>query len=121
MRYIVSQQLIDDILENELKGYSFPVKPAYNPRMRANGRTVAVFHPWGQIKQIKAIEVGKQDSPDRKFLVDTLLHEYLEAEIFIKQYDEPFYNKLSKSGDYNRHKWINFKIDEFFNGLEGQQ
>ena len=121
VRYAITQEQIDSILENELKEYSFPVKPVYNPRIRANGRTIAEVYPWGQLKQIKAIEIGKQDVSDRKFLIDTLLHEYFEAEIFIKQYADEFYKNISKSGDYKRHMWINTQIDKFFKGLRGSK
>ena len=39
IRYPITQELIDDILNNELKDFDFPVKPVYNSRIRANGIT----------------------------------------------------------------------------------
>ena len=47
--YPISQELIDDILNNELKEFDFPVKPVYNPRIRNNGITKAKMHSWGQL------------------------------------------------------------------------
>ena len=44
------------------------------------------MYSWGELKKIKSIEIGKQDSPDKAFLVNTLLHEYFEAEILKNQY-----------------------------------
>jgi hypothetical protein len=121
VRYAVTQQQIDDVLENELKGFVFPVKPVYNSRIRANGRTIGELYPWGQLKDIKAIEIGKQDLPNRNFLIDTLLHEYYEAYIMQKQFTDGFFKNLSKAGDQKRHKWINSKISDFFNGIGGMK
>ena len=120
-RYPVTQQQIDEILENELKDYNFPVKPVYNPRIKVNGRTKGEIYKWGQLKRIISIEIGKQDSPIKNFLIDTILHEYLEAKIMIKQYTDSFYEKLSKSSDNNRHKWIYDQIEKFFRKMEGDK
>ena len=118
-RYSVTQEQIEDILENELKDFEFVVKPVYNPRIRANGITKGEIYPWGELKQIKSIEIGKQDNPNRSFLVDTLLHEYYEAEIMIKQYTNDFFKKLSRAGTVERHKWIDSQIAKFLNKMEG--
>jgi len=117
-RYPVNQEIIDDILNNELKELSFPVKPRYNSRIRANGITKGEIFPWGQLKRIVSIEIGKQDRADRKFLVDTLLHEYYESKIMINQYSNAYYNMLSKAGDAKRHKWIDDQIAAFFKEME---
>ena len=111
-RYPVTQDLIDDILSTDLKSFSFPVKPMYNPRIQDNGRTVSSV--LGQKKDIKRIEIGKQDKPSRDFLIDTLLHEYYEAEIIVKRLEDNFYWNLDKTVPVERHKWINAKIAEFF-------
>ena len=117
-RYPVTQKQIDDILCNELKNIQFPVKPVYNPRIRANGITKGEMYSWGQLKKIESIQIGKQDSPSKEYLIDTLLHEYYEAEIMSRQYGEKFYNDLNKSGDIKRHAWINKQIERFFNNEE---
>ena len=117
-RHSVTQDQIDDVLDNELKDYAFPVKPIYNPWIRANGLTKGEIYKWGQLKRIVSIEIGKQDKPDRDFLIDTLLHEFYEADIMAKQYDVDFYRKLYRAGDEKRHAWINSQIAEFFRKLE---
>ena len=119
MRFPVTQEQIDDILANELKDFTFPVRPVYNPHIKDNGRAIAEVYKWGELKRIKTIEIGKQDIPGRLFLTGTLLHEYYEAEIMKRQYAEDFYKKLYKSADENRHKWINAQIQKFFKGMEG--
>ena len=113
IRYPVTQELIDDILNNELKDYTFPAKPVFNSRIRANGITKGEVYQWGQLKRIVSIEIGKQDKPDREFLIDTMLHEYYEAYIMQKQFNEDFYTKLYKAGDIKRHEWINKQIEIF--------
>jgi len=118
VRYPVTQEQIDDILKNELRSLEFPVWPVYNSRIRANGITKGEVYPWGQLKRIISIEIGRQDRSDRKFLADTLLHEYFEAEIMARQFEDEFYRGLSKAGDSKRHEWIDKKIAEFLDGLE---
>ena len=118
-RHIITQEQIDDILANELQAFTFPVKPVYNPRIKDNGRTIAEMYKWGQLKRIVSIDIGKQDEPDREFLVDTLLHEFYEVEILEKQYIDDYYRALSRT-DSKRHAWINDKISRFFKRLEGQ-
>ena len=118
IRYPVTQELIDDILNNELKDFNFPVKPIYNSRIRANGITKGEIYKWGQLKRIVSIEIGKQDKPDRAFIINTMLHEYYEAFIMEKQFNDDFYTKLYKSGDKKRHEWIDEQINTFFKDLE---
>jgi hypothetical protein len=118
IRYPVTQEQIDDVLKNELKNFEFPVKPIYNPRIKDNGRTIGEIYKWGQLKQIKSIEIGKQDNQSRHFLIDTLLHEYYEAEIMEKQYTDDFYKKLSNLKDNERHNWIHKQIELFFKEME---
>jgi len=112
-RYPVTQEQIDDILDNELKNYVFPVKPLYNSRIKDNGRTIAEMYKWGQLKRIKSIDIGKQDEPDREFLIDTLLHEFYEAEILEKQFMDDYYRSLARP-DLKRHEWIDEQIKQFF-------
>ena len=57
----------------------------------------------------------------RKFLIDTLLHEYYETEIMKRQYADGFYKKLDRAGDAKRHKWINEQIEIFFKEMEGKK
>ena len=115
-RYAITQEQIEDILKDELKDFAFPVSPEYNPRIRDNGRIV--FEVKGTSKRLKRIEIGKQDSPHRKFLVDTLLHEYYEADIVANRLSSELYSKLDNALTIDRHKWINERIAEFFKKLE---
>jgi len=117
MRYPITQNDIDDIVSNELNSLVFPVKPMYNSRIKDNGRTIAEMYKWGQLKQIRGIEIGKQDKPTREFLIDTLLHEYYEALILEKQFSDEFFNRLAKS-DVKRHEWIDEQIRTFISDLE---
>jgi len=120
-RYPISQEQIDDVLNNELKDFAFPVKPTYNPRIWANGMTTGEMYKWGQLKDgTLSIQIGKQDRPDRKFLVDTILHEYYESQIMINQYSNAFYRQLSKKSILLQHEWIDEQIAEYFKGLEGK-
>ena len=119
-RYPVTQGEIDDVLSNELKGFQFPVKPLYNPRIWSNGMTTGFVYKWGQLKEgTLSIEVGKQDRPAREFLIDTLLHEFYEAQILINQYTDEFFRKLSKKSSKAQHEWIYAQINKYFEGLEG--
>jgi len=120
-RYTVTQEQIDEILSEELKDYQFPVKPIYNPRIRDNGITTTEVFRTGEIKGIKLIQIGKQDIPGKAFLIDTLLHEYLETEILIKQNTNSLYRRLNESDTKKRHNWINKQISKFFKKLETRQ
>ena len=101
-------------MKKELKDYEFPVHPVYNPRIGSNGKTVAEVSPSKRVIRIKKIEIGKQDSSSRRFLTDTLLHEKLESDIFLKRETDAKYAKLDKATKEQRHKWINNEIDRFF-------
>jgi len=121
IRYPVTQETIDNILANELKDFNFQPYPVYKSNLRgANGITRFIIYPWGQTK-VTSIEIGKQDKPERKFLIDTLLHEYFEALILEKQHTEEYYAKLHKMADNKRHEWINKQIIKFFDEMEGKQ
>ncbi len=114
-RHSVSQMQIDNIIENELVNVKFTSYPKYNPRIRANGKTIAEVFPWGDVKSI-AIQIGKQDSARREFLINTLLHEELEARIFARTTDH--YRRLNNATNSDRHGYINAVIKRFF-GLKG--
>ncbi len=111
--YNISQEQIDNIANNELKNINFPVKPKYNSRIRGNGKTIAIPYPWGEIKTIKEIQIGKQDKSTKEFLIDTLLHEKLEAKILTTKTSK--YNQLSKMNEDDRHLYINKVIKKYFN------
>ena len=103
---------INQLLENELKNVKMPVKPTYNSRIRDNGKTFAVAYSWGEVKEIKAIQIGKQDKDTKEFLIDTLLHEKLEAKILITKTDK--YKGLNNMSEIKRHEYINKVIERYF-------
>ena len=110
--YAISQEQIDNICNNELQNIKFQKKPEYNPRIGDNGRTKYIEYPWGECKEITKIEIGKQGKNTKEFLIDSLLHEKLEAKIASTNTD--YYNKLKNIGDYDRHTYINRIIKRYF-------
>lgn len=95
-----------------MSGIKFPIAPEYNSRIRDNGKTIATVYHWGEVKEIKAIYIGKQDKDTKEFLIDTLLHEKLEAKILITKTDK--YQKLNSMSDEKRHEYINNVIKRYF-------
>lgn len=110
--YSLSQEQIDNICNNELKNIKFPKKPEYNPRIGDNGRTKYIEYPWGECKEITKIEIGKQDKNTKEFLIDSLLHEKLEAKI--ASTNTSYYKKLKNMSDDDRHIYINKIIKRYF-------
>lgn len=111
--YSISQKQIDDMCNNELKNIKFPKKPTYNPRIGDNGRTKYIDYPWGECKEITKIEIGKQDKNTKEFLIDSLLHEKLEAKIASTNTNK--YRRLKSISDDDRHVYINKIITRYFN------
>ena len=111
--YSISQEKINEICNNELKNIKFPKKPIYNARIGDNGRIKYIEYPWGECKEITAIEIGKQDKDTKEFLIDSILHEKLEAKIASINTNK--YRKLKEDTDENRHQYINKVITKYFN------
>lgn len=111
-RFEVSEKVFSSVIKNELSGIKFPIAPEYNSRIRDNGKTIATVYHWGEVKEIKAIYIGKQDKDTKEFLIDTLLHEKLEAKILITKTDK--YQKLNSMSDEKRHEYINNVIKRYF-------
>ncbi len=111
-RYEISDKQIESIMNNELSSIKFPVKPIYNSRIRDNGKTIATVYSWGEVKEIKVIYIGKQDKDTKEFLIDTLLHEKLEAKILMTKTNK--YENLNKVSDIKRHEYINKVIERYF-------
>lgn len=88
-RYAISQEEIDDVLGNELAGIRFSMHPVYNPRVKTDGKTtIEEVHPG--FNRVKKVEIGPQSDPSRAWLIDTILHEELEARIALRA-DDLFY------------------------------
>ncbi len=110
-----SDEHIEDILDNELSGVKFTVKPVYNARIRSQGKTSATISPLGRIT-VNKIEIGKQMRDTRECLIDSLLHEELEARIMKHADKNEFYKHLNETSEKERHKYINKVIKRFFDG-----
>lgn len=113
----VSDEVIDNVLKNELNGVRFTTKPVYNSRIRTQGKTSATVSPLGKGKVTK-IEIGKQVKNTRECLIDSLLHEELEARIIERSYHNKFYTKLMNASETERHRYIDKVIERFFAGKE---
>lgn len=113
-KYPVTNKQIEDILQKEMSGVRVTQKPVYNGRIRSQGKTTATVYPWGETKSINAIEIGKQVKDTRECLLDTMLHEELEARILLKKDKSPYYEKLYNGGDKVIHAHIDRVIKKFF-------
>lgn len=115
-KFPTSDGEIKDVLSNELSGVKMLSTPKYNGRIRSQGLTECEMYPWGQFKSIKKIEIGRQVNGTRECLIDTILHEQLEAKIVSMKDKSDFYGKLFSSGDQEIHKYIDRVIKRFFKG-----
>ena len=91
-RYIYesSQAEIDELLVNELSGIRFSKKPVYSNRIKTPGKTVIMRDESGS-KYIKSMQIGRQEHPGRKELIDSLVHEELEARIALNRHSSEKY------------------------------
>lgn len=110
--YPASQEEIDALLAGALAGVKFSASPRYNPRIVTPGRTDVGYNETGS-KCIKRMDIGKQYSPDKKALIDTLLHEELEARIWLNRHSKELYWELNSASDRERHAYIQKIIDRF--------
>lgn len=108
----VSQKQIDDIVSEDLTGIKLSARPVYNPRIRTPGKTIFELYPWGEVKRVKSVEIGKQVSADKWELIDTLLHEEMEARIFTRP--TRLHKKLADVGkDDEIHAYIDRVLDRY--------
>lgn len=106
----ISQEQIDGILKNELSGISFSANPVYNPRIASQGKTTIGFFLWGEYKGVVKMEIGKQLAEGKENIIDSLLHEELEARL-AKRLGREAMEKLS---DDEIHGYINKTIERYF-------
>lgn len=117
-RYPTSQDQIDGITKNVLGGVRFSCKVLYNSRIRSAGKmTAKELH--GRV-WIEKIEIGKQYKDGVKELIDTILHEELEARIVKRAFNEGSerYMKMFRAGDSAIHPYINKVIARYL-GMKG--
>lgn len=112
-KYKYTQNDLDEICKNELGNVRFTVHPKYNGRIVDQGRTDAIRLPSGRIV-IKDILIGRQAFGSRESLLDSLIHEELEARIWVKSNYSSRFKRLSQGSDVKRHGYINIAIQRFF-------
>jgi hypothetical protein len=112
-KFPTTQDEIDDILSKELSGIRFSSKPTYNSRIRSPGKTTISISSLGS-RQIKSMEIGKQFKEGKNELIDTLIHEELEARIGLKADKAVKFSRLENASEAIRHKYINAVIERFF-------
>ena len=95
-------------------GFEIIKHPTYNGRLRDQGKTTAELYPWGEVKQIKKIEIGPQSKDTKECLIDSIVHEELEAKIMLESGKSDFYKEIHEMSDDDRHAYINSKIKELF-------
>lgn len=112
-RYKTSQKEIDDIINSTLRNVWFSAPVVYNPRIRSVGKTTAK-EKYGIVK-IEKIEIGMQSKEGREELIDTLLHEELEARIMIRAFNNNSekFAQLFQGGDDTIHLYINKVIKRY--------
>ena len=115
-RFATSQKHINDLIGDDLYNINFTVDPVYNPRIRDNGRTIITESAvTGEVIRVEKVEIGKQDKGSAEFLIDTIIHEELEARIAIRTGRSKKYNRLYyECTDDERHEYINKLIDRYF-------
>lgn len=110
----VTQDRIDRVIKESLPHIRFVVPPAANNKLRYNGVTKYKSFPWGEIN-VTSIQIGKQKNASDLELIDTLLHEQLEAKILIRalNYKSKRFKALNNAGDKARHDYINRVIARY--------
>jgi hypothetical protein len=108
-----SQEIVDEAIGKHLKGIRFTMKPVYNDRIKNNGRTV--INVLGNKKTVKKVEIGRQEHDSEFHLLDTLIHEELEARIAVRA-DRNWHGKYGKMfGKIEQtHKYIYAVIARYF-------
>lgn len=112
-KHAVSQEQIDGLLKTRLQGVNFTKSPVYNSRIRSDGKTTYVTYPSGRVS-VEKVEIGKQSKKSDEYLIDTILHEELEARIALRSNTSRKYSRLHMSTEKERHKYIDKVIKRYF-------
>ena len=59
------------------------------------------------------MQIGKQEHPGKKELIDSIVHEELEARIALNSHSSELYWHLDSCTDEERHAYIQKVIDRF--------
>lgn len=112
-KYAVTQERIDDLVSSKLQGVKFTQKPVYNSRIRSDGKTTYSTAPSGRVS-ISKVEIGKQSKDSDEYLIDTILHEELEARIALRSNNIKKFDELHTSTEKERHAYIDKVIKRYF-------
>lgn len=111
--YSVTQEQVDDLIQNELSGIRFSAKPKVNNRIKSPGKTRKVYNSRTDRYEL-IIEIGKQYSDSRKDLIDTLIHEELEARIIANRHHRDLYYDFLHPIDNDAiHAYIQRIVDRY--------
>lgn len=105
-RVSYTQEELDEVIERNGIDFNLPVKPTVNPRLRTPGATryTQVFPGYNKVT---AIEIGPQKNGDEKELVDTILHESIEAKLIERN------DARLAGGDAEVHPYIERVIEKY--------
>ncbi|MEG0620546.1 MAG: hypothetical protein RR477_05395 [Raoultibacter sp.] len=108
-----SQDEIDALVSGVLSGVRFSTRPIYNSRIGTPGLTKIGIDKQTGRKYANPVHIGKQAKPGEAELVDTLLHEELEARIWLDRHRSDRYWHLNNASDDERHAYIQKIIDRY--------
>ena len=119
-KYPASQKQIDKLASTKLKNIRFSSRLVYNEKLKEYGKTHWIYGKKGlsgesKIIGVRLIQIGKQTKPGSKELMDTMIHEELEARIGTQRYSK--YAKLQGYSDDEidtRHEYIQAVINRYF-------
>lgn len=108
--YPVTQEQIDGLLSGKLSNLQLRTRPQYNARIRTPGKTTFLVYSWGEVKSVKKTEIGKQYRDTEESLIDTILHEELEARLTLRFGAD----QILQWGDEEVHRRIDSIIKRYF-------
>lgn len=118
IKYPTSQEKIDEIIKTTLKGIRFSGPVIYNPRIRNDaGQAIFLKGLNGENMSLEKIVIGKQLKPGDTELIDTLIHEELEARINVFDTTVKKYIKMQGTSEvkrFERHQHIAKVISRYF-------
>ena len=109
-RVAYSQAELDEVIARRLPNLKFPVKPTYSPNLKDYGLTRGIEKVPGVPEagyKIKSIMIGPQKNDDENELVDTILHELVEARALMRG------DSKLQGGDDVMHPYIDMVIGEY--------
>lgn len=111
-KYPVTQEQIDALVDGKLSGVRFSARPTYDARINSFGLTSIKRDKNGRRSTV--VKIGKQKRPGDAELIDTLIHEELEARIALNTRSrELYYHFNGANGDVERHAYIQKIIDRY--------